>query len=80
MKDHFNGERKDCGRPQLVTKADQMQFALEYEAWKIAGNQEGSVGHLLKEHGMKRLSILFHLPYWKVSQTLSMEVQECSHE
>jgi hypothetical protein len=80
MKDHFNREREDRGRPRVVTKADQMQRSLEYEAWKIAGNREGSAGDLSKEHGMKRLSILFHLPYWRISQTVSVEVQECSHE
>jgi hypothetical protein len=46
----------------------------------MAGNRESSAGDPSKEHGVKRLSILFHLPYWKVSQTVSVEVQGCSHE
>jgi hypothetical protein len=75
MKDHFNGEREDGGRPRLVIVANQMQHALEYEAWKTAGNREGSLGDPSKEHGVKRLSILFRLPYRKVSETVSVEVQ-----
>jgi hypothetical protein len=75
MKDHFNREREDGGRPWVVTVADQMQRALEYEAWKTAGNREGSAGDPSKEHGVKRLSILFRLPYWKVSKTVSVEVE-----
>jgi hypothetical protein len=75
MKDHFNGEREDGGRPRLVIVANQMQHALEYEAWKTAGNREGSLGDPSKEHGVKRLSILFRLPYRKVSETVSGEFQ-----
>jgi hypothetical protein len=74
MKDHFNGEREDGSRPRVVTVADQMQRALEYEAWKTAGNREGSAGDPSKEHGVKRLSILFRLLYWKISETVLVEV------
>jgi hypothetical protein len=38
-----------------------------YDAWKIAGNREGGTGDPSKVHGYKRTSILFTLPYWKVS-------------
>ena len=46
---------------------NQLQVAIEFEAWIEEGNWEGSFGDPSKVHDVKRKSILFKLPYWKVS-------------
>jgi hypothetical protein len=66
MEGHFNGEAEDRGRPRVVTMGEQMQRAQEFQAWKSAGNRDGAPGDPSREHGVKKLSILFRLPYWKV--------------
>ena len=67
MKEHFDDLMENRSKPRMVTVEDQIRHAQEYEAWKADGNREGGVGDPSKVHGMKRLSILFRLPYWKVS-------------
>lgn len=52
--------------PKVVTVEEQMRQAIAYESWKREGNREGGLGDPSKIHGVKRLSILFRLPYWKV--------------
>ena len=71
MKKHFNGALEHRGKPREVTVEEHMQYALEYEAWKQSGNRPGAAGDPSKLHGVKRLSILFRLPYWKVSVTVT---------
>jgi hypothetical protein len=66
MKGHFNGEMENRTKPQPVSVEEQLRHAVEYEAWKAAGNREGSAGDPSKVHGVKRTSILFRLTYWKV--------------
>jgi hypothetical protein len=66
MKGHFNGEMENRTKPQPVSVEEQLRHAIEYEAWKAAGNREGSAGDPSKVHGVKRTSILFRLTYWKV--------------
>jgi hypothetical protein len=66
MKDHFNGNMEDRPKPQLVTVDNQMQYAADYESWKAGGYRDGGGGDPSKLHGVKRLSILNRLPYWKV--------------
>jgi len=39
----------------------------EFEVWKASKNREGGGGDPSKVHGVKCMSILFKLPYWKVS-------------
>jgi hypothetical protein len=67
MKDHFNGHIENRPKPRTVTVEEQIHHALQYEAWKAGGNRVGAVGDPSKIFGLKRLSILFRLPYWKVS-------------
>ena len=67
MKEHFNGCIENRSKPREVTVEDQIRHAVEYEAWKAAGNRDGAAGDPSKVHGVKRLSILYRLPYWKVS-------------
>ncbi len=73
MKEHFNGSMEHRPQPREVTVEDQMQHAREYEAWKSAGNREGVNGDPSKVHGVKRLSSLYKLPYWKVRQSGSSD-------
>jgi hypothetical protein len=44
MKCHFNDETEDRPRPRVVTVEEQIQRAVDYEAWKAARNREGSMG------------------------------------
>jgi hypothetical protein len=66
MKDHFDGKMEERPKPRSVGVEDQMQHAAQYAAWKASGNREGAAGDPSKVHGVKRLSILYRLPYWKV--------------
>jgi hypothetical protein len=66
MKDLFDGCLENRCRPPPVTVEEQMQHAANYEAWKDAGHREAGARDPCKVHGVKRLSILYRLPYWKV--------------
>ena len=55
------------GKPRVVSVEEQLQHAEEYEAWKATGNRDGAPGDPSKVHGVKRKSIFYMLPYWKVS-------------
>jgi hypothetical protein len=59
MKCHFNDDIEDRPRPRVVIAEEQIQRAVDYEAWKAEGNREGGMGDPSKEHGVKRLSILY---------------------
>jgi hypothetical protein len=50
---------------------EQLQHAAEYEAWRTAGNTTEAPGNPSKMHGVKRTSILYRLPYWKVYRILT---------
>jgi hypothetical protein len=67
MKVHFDGEVENRQKPRAISIEEQLQYAAEYEAWKAAGNREGGPGDPSKAHNVKRKSILYRLPYWKVS-------------
>ena len=67
MKDHFDGCIKNRPKPRTVTVEEQICHAFKCEAWKAAGNRVGAVGDSSKKFGLKRLSILFKLPYRRVS-------------
>ena len=54
-------------KPRAVTVEEQLVHAVEYQAREANGNREGALGDPSKVHGVKRMSILFRLPYWKVS-------------
>jgi hypothetical protein len=66
MKDNFNGKVENHPKPRAITVEEQLRCTNEYKAWKQAGNREGAVGDPSKVHGIKRRSILYRLPYWKV--------------
>ena len=67
MKDHFNGSVETRPKPRTVTVEEQICHALECEAWKAGGCVGGAAADPSKKYGLKRLSILFRLLYWKVS-------------
>jgi hypothetical protein len=66
MKDHFNGQIENREMPGRVSVEEQVRYGKEYAAWKAAGNRDGGAGDPSKKYGVKRNSILFRLPYWKV--------------
>jgi hypothetical protein len=80
MKCHFNGQMEDRPPPHVVSVEEQMQHAADYTAWKENGNSGGVTGDPSKIHGVKRLSILHRLPYWKVSLSFQSEVIYQSYE
>ena len=63
---HFNGKIDRRSKSRAVIEEEQLQYASKYKAWKQARNKEGAVGDPSKIHGIKRRSILYWLPYWKV--------------
>jgi hypothetical protein len=66
VKDHFNGQIENREMSSRVSVEEQVWYGEEYAAWKAAGNRDGGAGDPSKKHGVKRNSILFQLPYWKV--------------
>jgi hypothetical protein len=74
MKNHFNGAMENKPKPMAITIEEQLVYAAEYEAWKASRNIKGSANDPSKIHGVKRMSILFRLPYWKVSLDLQLQV------
>jgi len=45
---------------------------LEQENFLREGRVEDSNAGPMKKHGVKRVSIFYRLPYWEVSESLSM--------
>lgn len=45
---------------------EQIRYSKEYTAWKAAGNWNDTVGDPSKKHDVKRIDVLYTLPYWKV--------------
>jgi hypothetical protein len=66
MKGHFDGKIEAREKPIPVTVQEQLRCAVEFQAWRDAGNKPGSPGDPSKVHGVKRVCILNRLPYWKV--------------
>jgi hypothetical protein len=60
-------ERKPL--PPILTGPEVLEHATVYEAWKSNGGKEDCIPCI--KLGMKRKSILFDLPYWKVCVLLS---------
>jgi hypothetical protein len=67
MQGHFIGQLETRSKPRAVSVEEQLQHAVEYESWRVADNRDGATGDPSKVHGCKRTSILYTLPYWKVS-------------
>ena len=78
MQYHFNEVTKDRDRPGVVTMEEQMQRAVEFQAWMSTRNRDGGPRDPSKQFGMKRLSILYRLPYWKVCQHHWVDIDSCS--
>jgi hypothetical protein len=66
MKEHFDGNMETHGKPDPMTIEEQLRNAVQYQAWRDAGNRPGVPKDPSKLHGMKRTSILKRLPYWEV--------------
>jgi hypothetical protein len=66
MKEHFDGKMEAHDKLVPVTMQEQVRCAVEYQAWRDAGNKAGAAGDPSKVHGVKRISILNWLPYWEV--------------
>ena len=66
MKQHFTGVLETRPKPEVLSLEEQIQHVVEYAAWKEASNREGAPRDLSKLYGVKRVSILNRLPYWKV--------------
>jgi hypothetical protein len=67
MQGHFNGEHEGRTKPRRIIVEEQLQHAADYKVWKASGNRDGTPRDPSKLHDCKRTSILFTLPYWKVS-------------
>ena len=67
----FDGRVEERPPPTIVTAAQTMLWAEERERWLRAGGAPARDDPALRT-GVKRLSILFRLPYWKVSCLLGM--------
>ena len=79
MKDLFNGHEEIRGKPDVVNAEEQVERAIEYKTWLDEGNKEGAVGDPSKSHGVKRKSILYNLPYWKVMVEHHLYINCLSH-
>jgi hypothetical protein len=79
MQVHFTRARKTCRKPRRVSVEEQLEYVAQYETWRAAGNRDGGTGDPSKVHGCKRTSILYTLPYWKVSSDLSMRLHSTIH-
>jgi hypothetical protein len=66
VKDHFNGQIENREMPGRMSVVEQVRYGEEYAAWKAVGNRDGGAKDPSKKYSMKRNSILFRLPYWKV--------------
>ena len=62
----FNGSAEHGEAPTRRSGTEFMQQAADRTNWLRNGGVENSEGDPVKIHDVKRLSILFALPYWKV--------------
>lgn len=62
----FNGESEHRPPPERRTGAQILEEGRTRAEFLRNGGVEDSAGDPVKEHGVKRASILFALPYWKV--------------
>jgi hypothetical protein len=74
MIQNFDGRIEERTKPKKVSGEKQLQYADEYEQWKAVGNKDGAAGDPSKVHGVKRKSILYMLPYWKVSKNSTISI------
>lgn len=62
----FNNNIEDGQRPRRRSGIEILEQGRGRASWLRGGGVEDSDGDPVKEHGVKRASILFALPYWKV--------------
>jgi hypothetical protein len=67
----FDGSVEERRAPTVVTATDTIRWAEERKRWLRAGGAPARDDPALRT-GVKRLSILFRLPYWKVNTFLGM--------
>jgi len=75
MKYHFDGQIETHNKPKNVTVEEQLAWAKEYQDWLNMGNKHNGVDDPSKEHGVKRRSVLYDLPYWKVNMDTCKALQ-----
>ena len=63
----FDNNQEHATFPPRRTGAEILEQGRSRVAWLRDGGVEDSPEDPVKEHGIKRVSILFALPYWKVS-------------
>ena len=59
----FNNESEDRGECRRMTGTEVREYAEERQKWLNEGGRPNSDGDPVKRHGVKRLSILYRLPY-----------------
>jgi hypothetical protein len=64
MVSHFNGNIETCSKPHVVTIEEQLDRVNHYQTWFNLGIKDSGLGDPSKEHGVKRKSLLYDLPYW----------------
>ena len=67
----FNNAREELGIPRRRTGAEILEQGRERADWLRQGGVVDNDGDHVKQHGVKRGSILYALPYWKVINILS---------
>jgi hypothetical protein len=67
----FNGRVENRTTPVRMSAERTIQCGRERAAYIAGGGRDGGRYDLAKEHGVKRLNVLYELEYWKV-QSLSM--------
>jgi hypothetical protein len=65
--DAFDNESNDELEEQPLTGNDTIRRGRQSEAYIDGGGTEKDDGFPAKEHGVKRVSALYQLPYWRVS-------------
>lgn len=64
--EHFRGGVDHNPPPPLITGAEVIEWGAEREAFLKDGGTRNSPNDPVHRHGIKRVSVLFRLPYWKV--------------
>ena len=64
--EQFRGETDHRVAPERLTGAETKRCGEEREAWLRNGGTKGALDDPVRQHGVKRVSALFSLPYWEV--------------
>ena len=63
----FRGEVELRGAPPRISGTEQIAYADHRQRWLDEGGVPGGAGDPVRQSSVKRRSVLFRLPYWKVS-------------